>query len=217
MEQWDALHAMLVYEVLELGVPPVDESDSWKRKSRPNRLKSPFLSKMTQCFSKSYLETHDTTLMPPVHPNTSWNQWAVTETARRTIFLANITNFFSNRNHKSGQQSPYYEPLNDELILNLPLPCSHALWSARTEEEWRKLAHLDASSGGVFGVFATSPGSEVLDGDRYLHDPPHMTLKLLLSKFTKDYLREALKAQAGFGDSNELRSFIILCALEQFE
>lgn len=215
MEQWDALHAMLVYEVLELGVPPVDDCDSWKRKSRPNGLKSPFLSKMTQCFSRSYLETHDTTLMPPADTNTSWNQWAVTETARRTIFLANITNFFSNRNHKSGQQSPYYEPLNDDLILSLPLPCSHALWSARTEEEWRTALHLETSNCSL-AAFSPSPGSEVLDGEHLLNDPSQLSLKFLFSKFTKDYLRSHLGLKAGLSDSNELRSFIILCALEQF-
>lgn len=215
MEQWDALHAMLVYEILGMSIPPVDENDNWKRKPRPNGLKSPFLSKMTQCFSRSYLETHDTTLMPPADANTSWNQWAVTETARRTIFLANIANFFSNRNHESGQQSPYYEPLNDDLIMNLPLPCSHALWSARTEEEWRSLFQLDAASG-AFTAFMSSPGPEMLDGEQFLKNSSQLSLKFLFSKFTKDYLRANLGTQAGFGDSNELRSFIILCALEQF-
>lgn len=42
MEQWDALHAMLLYEILEMGIAPVDESESWKQKRRTKGLKSPF-------------------------------------------------------------------------------------------------------------------------------------------------------------------------------
>ncbi|OJJ78545.1 Zn(II)2Cys6 transcription factor domain-containing protein [Aspergillus glaucus CBS 516.65] len=227
MEQWDALHAMLLYEILELGVPPIEESNSWKQKPRAKGLiKSPFLAKMTRCFSQSYLETHDASLMPSVEANNnaSWVKWAVTETARRTIFLANIVNFFSNRDHESKRQSAYYEPLNDDLIMNMPLPCSHALWGARTEEEWKKARQMDglssptataANDNDPFSTFMRPPGAENA-GDGLLNKTSQLSLKSLFSNFTKDYLRVSLEAIAGFGDSNELRFFIVLCALEQF-
>ncbi|KAF7128357.1 hypothetical protein CNMCM5793_003087 [Aspergillus hiratsukae] len=230
MEQWDALHAMLLYEILDMGIAPVDESESWKRKRRTKGLKSPFLSKMTQCFSRSYLESHDAALLPSADTSGSWVKWAVTETARRTIFLANIVNFFGNRDLESGRQSPYYEPLNDELIMKMPLPCNQALWSARTEDEWRKATQmakpaLPTSSPGMTDAFSTlgaaaggpvAADSLVLVGEQLPNDHHQPSLKLLFSKFAKDYLRANFATNAGFADSNELRSFIILCALEQF-
>ncbi|RHZ56432.1 uncharacterized protein CDV56_108258 [Aspergillus thermomutatus] len=229
MEQWDALHAMLLYEILEMGVAPVDESESWKRKRRTKGLKSPFLSKMTQCFSRSYLESHDAALLPAPDAHGSWVKWAVTETARRTIFLANIVNFFSNRDFESGRQSPYYEPLNDELIMKMPLPCNQALWSARTEDEWRKASQMatptsPAGSPGTtdpFSTFAAAAGAgaggpHIPVGEQLPNTHQQPSLKVLFSKFAKDYLRANFATNAGFADSNELRSFIILCALEQF-
>ncbi|EAW17359.1 Zn(II)2Cys6 transcription factor domain-containing protein [Aspergillus fischeri NRRL 181] len=221
MEQWDALHAMLLYEILEMGITPVDESESWKQKRRTKGLKSPFLSKMTQCFSRSYLESHDTALLPFTNSdstaNSSWVKWAVAETARRTIFLANIVNFFSNRDLDSRRQSPYYEPLNDELIMKMPLPCDQALWSARTEDEWRKATLASPGSPGTTDAFSTLgpvgdiPGRGQLPNGQY-----QPSLEVLFSKFATDDLRANCVTNAGFADSDELRSFIILCALEQF-
>ncbi|KAA8652884.1 Zn(II)2Cys6 transcription factor domain-containing protein [Aspergillus tanneri] len=230
VEQWDALHAMLLYEILEMRVAPVDESESWKRKRRMNGLKSPFLSKMTQCFSRSYLDAHDAALLPSADLNGSWVKWAVTETARRTIFLANIVNFFSNRDLESESQSHYYEPLNDELIMNMPLPCNQALWNARTEDEWLRatqmvqpaspksfadapdaLSPFGAAAGGGAAACPHIPVGEQVSNQH--HQP---SLKLLFSKFAKDYLRANFATNAGFSDSDKLRSFIILCALEQF-
>ncbi|KAL5364060.1 hypothetical protein BJX96DRAFT_128623 [Aspergillus floccosus] len=217
LEQWDALHAMLLYEILEMGVAPVDDSESWKRRRRTRGLNAPFLSKMTQCFSRSYLESHNAALLPDTNTDTdttgSWVRWAVTETARRTIFLANIVNFFSNRDLESGRQSPYYEPLNDELILKMPLPCNQALWGARTEDGWRQATQMAQQTSprdfpGTPDAFSTS---EQLPNH---HQPS--SLQSLFSEFSKDYLRANLTTNAGFADSNELRSFIILCALEQF-
>ncbi|KAH2279149.1 hypothetical protein KXW96_007901 [Aspergillus fumigatus] len=236
LEQWDALHAMLLYEILEMGMAPIHESESWKRKRRTRGLKSPFLSKMTQCFSRSYLECHDVALLPDTDPNRSWVQWAVTETARRTMFLANIVNFFSNRDLESGRQLPYYEPLNDELIMKMPLPCNQALWSARTEDEWRRATQMankqasPAGSPGTSDAFAPLGAAAAASAAGPAAGPPNavgeplpnhhhlhlLSLQSLFSKFAKDYLRANFTTNAGFGGSNELRSFIILCALEQF-
>ncbi|GIJ99676.1 hypothetical protein Aspvir_003677 [Aspergillus viridinutans] len=222
MEQWDALHAMLLYEILEMGIAPVDASESWKRKRSTKGLKSPFLSKMTQCFSRSYLESHDTALLPPADAGPdvtdSWVKWAVAETARRTIFLANIVNFFSNRDLNSGRQSPYYEPLNDELIMNMPLPCDQALWSARTEDEWRKATPASPGSSGTTDPFSTlgAAGGDIPVAEQLPNHQHQPSLKTLFSKFAQDDLRANCATNAGFADSNELRSFIILCALEQF-
>jgi hypothetical protein len=220
MEQWDALHAMLLYEILEMALTPVDESESWKQKRRTKGLKSPFLSKMTQCFSRSYLESHDTALLPAADANStnSWVKWAVAETARRTIFLANIVNFFSNRDLDSGRQSPYYEPLNDELVMKMPLPCDQGLWSARTEDEWRKATPASPGSLGITDAFSTFgvAAGDIPVGEQLPNGQYQPSLEVLFSKFSKGDLRANCATNAGFADSNELRSFIILCALEQF-
>ncbi|KAF4214208.1 hypothetical protein CNMCM8980_006893 [Aspergillus fumigatiaffinis] len=217
---WDALHAMLLYEILEMALTPVDESESWKQKRRTKGLKSPFLSKMTQCFSRSYLESHDTALLPAADANStnSWVKWAVAETARRTIFLANIVNFFSNRDLDSGRQSPYYEPLNDELVMKMPLPCDQGLWSARTEDEWRKATPASPGSLGITDAFSTFgvAAGDIPVGEQLPNGQYQPSLEVLFSKFSKGDLRANCATNAGFADSNELRSFIILCALEQF-
>ncbi|MCJ1382733.1 hypothetical protein MMC17_005846 [Xylographa soralifera] len=220
MEQWDALHAMLLYEILELQEKYKNGPDSWQLKDKVKGLQLPFLLKMTQSFSKSYPELHipnldvffdhasgttDATQSP-------WNRWMITETARRTIFLANITNFLSNRNFKSAEQSSYYEPLDDELVMNMPLPCSHALWTARTEKYWTKLAMHEPLPA------VSDPLSEFnpLMFESLNPSFSQISIKSLFSKVTKDYLRTSLHKTIGFGDSDELRYFIILCAIEQF-
>lgn len=46
MQQWDALHAMLIYETLELRENISSESKDWKHSPRPKGLGSPFLLKV---------------------------------------------------------------------------------------------------------------------------------------------------------------------------
>lgn len=135
-----------------------------------------------------------------------WARWRITETARRTIFLANMLNFYSNRDHHAGKQLLYYEALNDDLILNMPLPCSHAAWIAPDEEEWN-LAIKNQTISAVDIAGSNSPGGESLSSE---------SLKDTLSKFTKEYLQTEIGTSVGFGDSDELRRLIILCACEQF-
>ncbi len=177
---------------------------------------------MTRCFSKSYPEIHNLDLHIYLDDASStdssnhsvWSRWMIRETARRTIFLANIVNFFSNRNPISGRQSPYYEPIDDEVVLNMPLPCSDALWSARTEDEWTglvmQLHEPGPSAGHSLSEFNTPlPESLSLNSSQD-------SIKSLLSKLTREYLQMNLCKSVGFSNSDELRSFIILCALEQF-
>lgn len=65
---------------------------------------------------------------------TWWEPWALGETIRRTILLVNTINCLSCR---VGRQDPYlYEPLDDNLVSNLPLPAPTALWRAKSATEW---------------------------------------------------------------------------------
>ncbi|KAJ5083045.1 hypothetical protein N7532_012088 [Penicillium argentinense] len=209
MQQWDALHAMLVYSILEMRPSPGSQSkNEWKQKSCSRGLKAPFLAKMAQTFIRSHLKDLSPNLMPFSHTLTpKFEHWAVAETTRRTIFLANIIHYLSNHHPESGLPSLYYEPLNDEFILNMPLPCSHALWAARTEQEWKvTMEYCDNNSSSLVedfpSVFYLNPGC--------------LTLKILMVNYSKVYLETFLMRNIGFGGSDELRSFIILCALRQF-
>lgn len=65
---------------------------------------------------------------------TWWEPWALGETIRRTILLVNTINCLSCR---VGRQDPYlYEPLDENLVSNLPLPAPTALWRAKSVTEW---------------------------------------------------------------------------------
>jgi hypothetical protein len=134
----------------------------------------------------------------------SWFRWKIAETARRTIFLANIINLLISHNHTTGQQHPYYEPLDDDMILNMPLPCSHAAWTARSEEEWRTAIQMHPSSVAELQIGLHSS------------NPAGITLGHLFTYCSKDYLQREFGQNLGFSDSDKLRNFIILSACEQF-
>ena len=135
-----------------------------------------------------------------------WARWRVNETARRTIFFANILNYYSNHDHNTGNPLLYYEPLDEELILNMPLPCSHAAWVARDEEAWSMAIKNQTASA------ISTTGSNRFDCEALSSLP----LTNILSRFTKEYLQGEINTSVSFGDSNELRRLIILCACEQF-
>ncbi|KUJ08297.1 uncharacterized protein LY89DRAFT_630150 [Mollisia scopiformis] len=198
MQQWDALHAMLIYEILELRESLREEPETWKHDPRVQGLRSPFLLKMTQTYLRSYPEIQNPDIDAFSNPSsapcsaatTVWARWRITETARRTIFFTNILNFYSNRDHTTGRQMPYYESLNDDLILHMPLPCSQASWSARNEEDWRVAIEQE---------FRT---------EIFLRD--------VLARYTKEQIQVKFGTSVGFGSSDELRGLIVLCAREQF-
>lgn len=208
MQQWDALHAMLVYGVLELRSSLQPRDDAWKQKSHFRGLKDPFLAKMTRSFVQSHLDVPGFDLTSTAtRPSQTWEQWSVAETARRTIFLANLLHFLSNHDLESGESLPYYEPLNDELIYSMPLPCDHILWTARTEQDWR--VAMDYCQKNAPPSIADLPSTFHLGQGSF-------TLQYVLCNFSKDYLQTTLVHHVGFGGSDELRNFIILCALKQF-
>lgn len=125
----------------------------------------------------------------------AWARWKTTETARRIIFFANMVNFCSNYDHTTGNQLQYYEPLNDDLILNMPLPCNQAAWLADDEDTWKAAMKTPSSSANYF---------------------VETTLKTILTSNNKEQLQAEIGTNVGFGDSDELRRLIILCGSEQF-
>lgn len=127
---------------------------------------------------------------------TPWLTWYVGETARRTLFLINAINFLASIDPTTGEKSPYYEPLDDSSIIDLPLPCDNAVWAAGSEPEWQhKMA---------------------IESDSFEIDAPAHTLRDFLSKHSTEDLMTQANSSWGLNDSDQLRGLIILCALVQF-
>src|SRR6187402_3966900 len=129
---------------------------------------------MIKCYSQSYPEISNHNINAFSDPRSvlggtapsAWARWIKTETGRRMIFLANMLNFYSSHDHSTGKQLPYYEPLDDELILNMPLPCSQDAWLAQNEEDWRSAMQNPSSplaSGHLSGF--NSPEDEALSSE----------------------------------------------------
>jgi hypothetical protein len=169
---------------------------------------------MTRVYGRPYSQIRnpdvniftDPSSSPCIAATSQWARWRITETARRTIFFANMLNYYNNRDHNTGKSLPYYEPLNEELILNMPLPCSHAVWVARDEEEWN-IAIKNQTTSAINTAGFNRLGSEALSSE---------TLKNILSMFSKEYLQAEIGTSVGLGDSDELRRLIILCSCQQF-
>jgi hypothetical protein len=148
----------------------------------------------------------DSSSSPCSAATSQWARWRITEMARRTLFFANMLNFYSNLDHATGKQVPYYQPFNEDLLLHMPLPCSQAAWEARDEDEWMlamKYQHESANS----SYPLDSPRCERLSSE---------ILKNILSKYNREYLQMEIGSSVGFGDSDEFRRLIILCGCEQF-
>ena len=64
-----------------------------------------------------------------------WSQWIFTESLRRNIFLVHIINVLAAKAYQLNEG--FFEPLDNELILHMPLPAPEAAWRAATEQEWR--------------------------------------------------------------------------------
>lgn len=148
------LHAMIVYQALGLF------SESTKQ-TRDGELHQPFLLKVcvsdllptyfasaTTAFRRLTLNINRQQMVrkvaqkyrkdlvhDPTSPTTpGWRQWSFTETLRRTIFLAHAINVLSARLEK--QDPFFYEALDSDLVLDMPLPAPAALWEAATEGHW---------------------------------------------------------------------------------
>ncbi|CAD0096191.1 unnamed protein product [Aureobasidium mustum] len=212
IDEWDALHAMWLYEMMELPDIEDDAMNNWKPGSRTKGLNLPIVLKMTRRFCQSHPEATDPSAemnrdsrVRYVSAPSAWMTWLVAETARRTIFLAHIVNYYATKDPKTGEVSPYYESLNDEMIWNMPLPCSSAAWKARTEQEWLDVLRKEHK------VMATE-GQYTLLSEIFSNEP---TISSLLAKFTKDQLRLHFSGEMGLDESDSLRNLIIHCALEQ--
>ncbi len=64
-----------------------------------------------------------------------WSEWKFAESLRRNVFFVNIVNILAAEARKLHHD--YFEPLNDAMILHMPLPAPESMWRACSDEEWR--------------------------------------------------------------------------------
>lgn len=145
----------------------------------------------------------------PCSPTTTtWGRWRTTETTRRIVFIVNMVNFLTHFDPKTRTTSPYYEPLNDDLILNMPLPCSQTAWLAYEAESCRLAMKNSQPWINYTARDADHSITEALSRET--------SLSAILSEYSKERIQAAIGPHVGLGDSDDLRRLIILCATEQF-
>ncbi|KAF3015455.1 hypothetical protein E8E15_004043 [Penicillium rubens] len=148
-----AMHAVCIYQIMGLFgdsfIPaavkkPVFSNGSeerWEEFERHAELYSSFLLKMTRRLSS----IHSKALQIHHEDENDWNQWKFMESLRRNFFFVHIINILESKARKLNES--YFEPLNDNMILKLPLPAPERMWRACSAEEWmlartQTLGHL---------------------------------------------------------------------------
>ncbi|KAM5436246.1 hypothetical protein McanCB21832_003068 [Microsporum canis] len=129
-----ALHAVSVYQILssldDFSTPAPDEVEKRRKGSglAPEWHIS-FLLKMTRRLCTLYKQavTADT--------ETDWIRWRFAESLRRCIFFVNLINVLAARCRRF--HFDYFEPLDDALILQMPLPVTEQTWRAGNEKQWQ--------------------------------------------------------------------------------
>jgi hypothetical protein len=64
-----------------------------------------------------------------------WSEWKFAESLRRNVFFVHIVNIVAAEARKLHHD--YFEPLNDAMILQMPLPAPESMWRACSDAEWR--------------------------------------------------------------------------------
>ncbi|KAF2647678.1 hypothetical protein K491DRAFT_685321 [Lophiostoma macrostomum CBS 122681] len=142
------LHAVCMYQILGLfggqsggdvisaqSTPQGSASQRREDSAKSAELYGPFLLKarhshaqMTRLFCKQ----HQKALM---QDEGDWPDWQFSESLRRNMFLVHVVNILGARARKLHHG--YFEPLNDAMILEMPLPAPESMWCACSDSEWR--------------------------------------------------------------------------------
>ncbi|TVY90240.1 hypothetical protein LAWI1_G003684, partial [Lachnellula willkommii] len=206
MQQWDAIHALLIYESLEIKDSIGNESEAWRLVMPVKNLEMGFLLKMTRTYIEPYLQIRSPDIAAfsdfkstPCSPTTT--TWGRGEPPKQHVEQFSSSTW-------TRKTSPYYEPLSDDLILNMPLPCSQTVWLAFEEENCRLAIKNHQPWVNYSSPDPDHPTTEALSKET--------CLSTILSKYSKERIQAAIGPHVGLGDSDDLRRLIILCATEQF-
>ncbi|OGE46708.1 hypothetical protein PENARI_c118G00149 [Penicillium arizonense] len=137
-----AMHAVCIYQTIGLFgdsfLPAAVKEAVFSNGSEERRqefersaeLYSSFLLKMARRLSS----VHSKALQIHHEDENDWNQWKFMESLRRNFFFVHIINILDSQARKLNES--YFEPLNDNMILRLPLPAPERMWRACSAEEW---------------------------------------------------------------------------------
>lgn len=124
VEALAAVHAMCAYQIIGFfdgDVEQVAIAGKW------NGSFLGMVRKLIQFYNAA------TAVAPLEDGGIGWQEWRVLETVLRTIHVVHAINVVSAR-----QNGGCYEPLDDETISGLPLPCTGSVWRAATAVEWAR-------------------------------------------------------------------------------
>ncbi|KAE8408438.1 hypothetical protein BDV37DRAFT_172371 [Aspergillus pseudonomiae] len=138
-----AVHAVCLYQILgffgdnflpaAIVRPQIPKEINDKRREENERaaeLHSSFLLKMARRLYKMHQEK----LLTHHNDENDWNRWKYAESLRRNFFFVNMINILGARARLLNEQ--YFEPLGDDIVLQLPLPAPEHMWRCCDEEEW---------------------------------------------------------------------------------
>ena len=147
------LHAMCIYQIetiltyrMQKGVKP---------RSSNKDLYHHFLLKMT----RRLCEQHTEGIALKDNNSISWTCWTMAETLRRTAYLVDMVNELSY--HTGALAEIYYEPLQESLLQDMPLPAPESMWRSLNEDEWQEAR--DATGWTADGVVTLGKSLERLD------------------------------------------------------
>ncbi|RAL14509.1 Zn(II)2Cys6 transcription factor domain-containing protein [Aspergillus homomorphus CBS 101889] len=112
------LHTLCVYQILDL----FDD----------NYLPNMLIHRLQVAYGGILRASHE--------EETDWTRWKFSESLRRNIYFVHIIHTIAAKAHlhrpSSNGQVCAYPLLQDETLLQLPLPAPEEMWLARSEEEW---------------------------------------------------------------------------------
>ncbi|KAL2132842.1 hypothetical protein VTI74DRAFT_3241 [Chaetomium olivicolor] len=135
------LHAMCIYQIEGLL-----SENRYTSKLATAVLHHEYLVRATQRLLRKLHTTSPSLLSDAVSSDLDWDTWAVRESLRRTIFLIVIIHQLLGIT--KTLDPAYFEPLLPaDVSAGIALPCSDALWLAKSEGEWREARRELGSDG----------------------------------------------------------------------
>ncbi|KAJ6016338.1 hypothetical protein N7540_010929 [Penicillium herquei] len=125
-----ALHAVCIYQILGLFEQHSAEGGSRQHREDSRKaaeLHSSFLLKMTRFLCRLHKKALE-------GGETGWSEWKFIESLRRNMFFVHVVNILAAKTQRLHYD--YFEPLDDDMILKMPLPAPECTWRACSEEEW---------------------------------------------------------------------------------
>lgn len=154
VEMIAAVHAMCVYQIIGFF------DDSSPRSAPFAELQQAFFLRMARKVVALYMPQLRSSFDSSNFSELAWKKWASAETVRRTFFLIHIINVVACRTEK---QNPFfYEELDDDLVMNLPLPAPEKMWQANSAAEWQSALEEELQSGWQPNITAGT----IIDGNR---------------------------------------------------